>query len=96
MLYARLGEGEKALEIAARLEELVSSEPAAAYMLGLIHCLLGNLELAVEWLERLEQAGTAPILSSAARFPSFLFAPYPASSLFLGNWAWRKHDNTSF
>jgi len=58
VLYARLGECEEALEIAARLEELVSSEPAAAYMLGLIHCLLGNLELAVEWLERLEQAGT--------------------------------------
>jgi len=58
VLYARLGEREKALEIAARLEEVVSSEPAAAYMLGLIHCLLGNLELAVEWLEHLERAGT--------------------------------------
>jgi len=58
VLYARLGERDKALEIAARLEEVVSSEPAAAYILGLIHCLLGNLELAVEWLERLEQAGT--------------------------------------
>jgi hypothetical protein len=58
VLYARLGERDKALEIAARLEAVVSSEPAAAYILGLIHCLLGDLELAVEWLESLEQAGT--------------------------------------
>jgi tetratricopeptide (TPR) repeat protein len=83
ILYARLGERDKALEIAARLEELESSEPAAAYMLGLIHCLLGNLELAVEWLERLEQAGSGTLY--CPRLRGFLrsssrVAPLPVSS----------------
>jgi eukaryotic-like serine/threonine-protein kinase len=62
VLYARLGEQEKALEIAARLEQVISSEPAAAYILALIHCLLGNLELAVDWLERTEQAGAGLLI----------------------------------
>ena len=62
VLYARLGEQEKALEIATRLEEVVSSEPAGAYILALIHCLLGNLELAVDWLERAEQAGAGLLI----------------------------------
>ena len=58
----RLGEPEKALEIAARLEEVVSSEHAAAYILALIHCLLGNLELAVDWLERAEHTGAGLLI----------------------------------
>lgn len=57
-----MGEQEKALEIAARLEEVNSSEPAATYILALIHCLLGNLELAVDWLERAEQAGAGLLI----------------------------------
>jgi eukaryotic-like serine/threonine-protein kinase len=57
VLYARAGETGKAMEIALRLEAAVESEPAAAYFLGFIHCLLGNLESAVDWMERLEQLG---------------------------------------
>lgn len=62
VLYARLGEREKALEIAARLEDVVSAEHAAAYILALIHCLLGNLEVAVDWLERAEQGGAGLLI----------------------------------
>jgi eukaryotic-like serine/threonine-protein kinase len=62
VLYARLGEQEKAREIASRLEEAVSTEPAAAYVLALIHCLLGNLEVAVDWLERSEQSGAGLLI----------------------------------
>ncbi len=62
VLYARLGEREKALEIAARLEDVVSAEHAAAYILALIHCVLGNLEVAVDWLERAEQGGAGLLI----------------------------------
>ena len=62
VLYARLGEREKALEIAARLEDVVSAEHAAAYILALIHCLLGNLEVAVDWLEAAEKAGAGLLI----------------------------------
>jgi len=62
VLYARLGEREKALEIAARLEEVAPSQPAAGYILALIHSLLGNADLAVEWLERCEQAGLGVLI----------------------------------
>lgn len=62
VLYARLGKREKALEIAARLENIVSAEHAAAYILALIHCLLGNLEVAVDWLETAEQGGAGLLI----------------------------------
>lgn len=62
VLHARLGAREKALEIAAQLEQVVSSEHAAAYILALIHCLLGNLEVAVDWLERAEQTGAGLLI----------------------------------
>jgi len=57
VLYARSGDREGALEIAAKLENALKTEPAAAYFLGLIHCLLGNLETAIDWMEHLERAG---------------------------------------
>ena len=62
VLYARLGERDKALEIAARLEDVVAAEHAAAYILALIHCLLGNLEVAVDWLEAAEQGGAGLLI----------------------------------
>ena len=62
VLYARLGERDKALEIAAQLEGAASSAPAAAYLLALIHCLLRNLEVAIDWLERAEQAGAGLLI----------------------------------
>ena len=80
VLYARSGEREKALEIAAKLETALDAEPSAAYFLGLIHCLLGNLESAIDWLEYLERArvGTFIVLGC-----EISFAPLRQSPRFL-------------
>jgi serine/threonine protein kinase len=56
VIYARAGEREMVLEIAKQLEESAATQPALAYGLGLIHCALGELESAIDWLERAEQA----------------------------------------
>jgi len=70
VLYARAGEREKAMEISAKLQKALDTEPAAAYFLGLIDCLLGNLEAAVDWIEHLERArvGTYIVLGSEVSF----------------------------
>ena len=77
VLYARGGERENALEIAAQLEKAVDTEPAAAYFVGLIECLLGNLESAIDWLEHLERArvGTYIVLGCEASFAPLRSVP---------------------
>ena len=56
VIYARAGEREMALEIARQMEDSAATQPALAYGLGLIHCALGQIDSAMEWLERAEQA----------------------------------------
>jgi non-specific serine/threonine protein kinase len=62
VIYARAGEREMALEIAKQLENSASAQPALAYGLALIRCALGELDSAVEWLERAEQAGVGILI----------------------------------
>ncbi len=70
VIYARAGERERALEIARQLEEGAASEPALGYYLAMIRCALGDEEVAIEWLERAEQAGVGILIILACE-PSF-------------------------
>ena len=70
VIYARAGEREMALEIARQLEDSAPVQPALAYRLGLIRCALGELDSAVEWLERAEQAGVGILIILGCE-PSF-------------------------
>jgi non-specific serine/threonine protein kinase len=69
-IYAQAGERERALEIARVLEGGAASEPVLGYYLGLIRCTLGDHEVAIEWLERAEQAGLGILIVLACE-PSF-------------------------
>ncbi len=55
VVYARMGDRERAMEIGGQLEGEAASSPAAAYYLGALHCELGEEETAIEWLERGEE-----------------------------------------
>jgi eukaryotic-like serine/threonine-protein kinase len=70
VIYARAGEREMALEIAKQLENDAAAQPALAYGLGLIRCALGELDSAVEWLERAEQTGVGILIILGCE-PSF-------------------------
>jgi len=77
VLYARLGEQDKALEIAAQLKEVASSAPAAAYILALIYCLLGDLDVAVDWLELAERAGAGILIILGCEPTLAILRPLP-------------------
>ena len=70
VIYARAGERALALEIAKQLEDSAATQPALAYGLGLIRCALGELDSAVDWLERAEQAGVGILIILGCE-PSF-------------------------
>ncbi len=57
VVYARAGEREHAAEIAGKLEQEAASDASFGYWLGLINCGLGDLDVAVHWLEKAEQTG---------------------------------------
>jgi hypothetical protein len=70
VVYARAGERERALEIAQQLEKDAVGQPALGYYLALIRCTLGEHEVAIDWLEKVEQAG-AGVLMIVAVEPTF-------------------------
>ena len=55
VIYARMGERERAMELARQLEGEAASVPGPAYYLGALHCALGEEETAIQWLERAEE-----------------------------------------
>jgi serine/threonine-protein kinase len=56
VLYAKMGDRERAQKIAAELESQSASIPTLIYPLALIRCALGELEASVDWLEKAEHA----------------------------------------
>jgi tetratricopeptide (TPR) repeat protein len=71
VIAARMGERDRAREIARRLEEQAASDPSLGYWLAFILAALGeNLDIAVQWLERAEQGGLG-ILIIVGCEPSF-------------------------
>lgn len=55
VVYARMGDRERALGMARQLQGEAANSPALAYYLGALHCELGEAETAIEWLERAEE-----------------------------------------
>jgi len=70
VVYARAGERERALEFAQQLEKDAASHPAVGFYLALIRCTLGEDEIAIDWLERVERGG-AGVLMIVAVEPTF-------------------------
>ena len=69
-IYARAGERERALEIVRHIETVAPGEPGLGYYVAMIRCALGELDVAVEWLEKAEQAGVGILIIIACE-PSF-------------------------
>ena len=70
LIYARMGEIDRAREFVAQLESGTATEPLLAYYVALIRCALGEDEVAIEWLEKAEQTGLG-LLTILAVEPSF-------------------------
>jgi tetratricopeptide (TPR) repeat protein len=70
VLHVRLGEPDRAREIARQFEQQVATEHVLFYWLAFIYCELGEFETAIEWLEKAEHAG-AGILIIIAVEPAF-------------------------
>jgi len=70
VVYARAGERDHALEIAEQLEREAARDVSFSYWLALMRCALGDLEAAIDWLEKAEQArvGVILVLSSEPAF----------------------------
>jgi TolB-like protein/Flp pilus assembly protein TadD len=77
VIYARMGESERAREIVAELEQEAAANPTVDYYVALISCALGDDENAIDWLEKAEQAGLGILIIIACE-PSFhRLRPYP-------------------
>jgi len=70
VIYARMGERDRALEIVRQLEAEADNEPAVGYYVALTRCTLGEKDEAIEWLERAEQSGLGLLIVVAVE-PSF-------------------------
>jgi serine/threonine protein kinase/tetratricopeptide (TPR) repeat protein len=76
-LHARLGDNEKAREMLLSLETEAASEPALTYFAALIRSTLGDVELAIDWLEKAEESRLGILIILACE-PSFApLRPHP-------------------
>jgi serine/threonine protein kinase/Flp pilus assembly protein TadD len=60
--YARSGNRERALEIARQLEADSAREPMLTYFVGMMHCALGDVETAIDWMEKAERIGLGVLI----------------------------------
>jgi len=77
VMYARAGERERAAEIARQIEPGAASEPAFALYMAMIRGALGEQEVAVEWLEKAEQAGIGLLVILAVEPAFAVLRPLP-------------------
>ena len=79
VIYVQMGERERAREIATKLEEGFGQDPLLAYYLAIVRCVLGDTEVAIDWLEKAEHAelglliivAVEPIFSPLRPIPRF-------------------------
>ena len=70
VIYALSGEREQAHEIARQLEQRTGNEPLLGFYLGIIYAALGEEEMAIDWLEKAEEAELG-LLAILAVEPAF-------------------------
>jgi serine/threonine protein kinase/tetratricopeptide (TPR) repeat protein len=74
---AKAGNRERALEILRAMEEESSRQPMLTYFVGMLYCALGELETAIDWLEKAEQIGLGILIILACE-PFFTpLRPHP-------------------
>jgi hypothetical protein len=77
-IYARAGEHDRAREIIRELKQEAGVDPSLGYWIAFILAALGEeLETAVEWLERAEQAGLGILIILACEPWFFPLHPLP-------------------
>jgi serine/threonine-protein kinase len=84
VMYAAMGERERAQEIAEDLETRVVHEGAFGYYLAMIHCALGEGDVAVGWLEKAEKAGLGVLIILACEPIFAKLRPLPRFQALLG------------
>jgi eukaryotic-like serine/threonine-protein kinase len=77
VIYAGMGDRENALEIAADLEADVAHDSAFAYYLAMIRCALGEEDVAIQWLEKAEEAGLGVLMIVGCEPKFSRLRPFP-------------------